>query len=92
MRGVRRAAVESAQAHPWHVHCLILAKETPIAAVNPSIMTAFVPDLSPYWLPAPTVATNTADVALRDDDPVAATLLRELEALVERVNAARCIF
>ncbi len=55
-------------------------------------MNAFAPDLSQYWLPAPAAASNTADVALRENDAVAAALLRELEVLVERVNAARSIF
>ncbi len=55
-------------------------------------MTAFAPDLSQYWLPASATNGNTADVASRDDDPVAPALVRELEALVERVNAARSIF
>ena len=55
-------------------------------------MNALAPDLSPYWLPASATAASTADVAVRDDDAVAAALLDELAALVERVNAARSVY
>ena len=78
-------------AHSWHGHCFDIAKEVNVVVDIPNIMNAFAPDLSQYWLPASATA-NAADVASRDEDPVAAALTRELEALVDRVNAARCIF
>lgn len=92
MRRARCAGAASAQDHSWHVHCFIEVKETSTAADIKRTMTALAPDLSQYWLPASVAGAITADVARRDADPVAAALVRELEALVERVNAARCIF
>ena len=92
MSEAARASIAPASAHAWHVRCFESTEEALTAADNPTDMNAFAPDLSQYWLPASAAAANTADVAVRDDDAVAAALLRELEVLVERVNAARSIF
>jgi len=56
-------------------------------------MSAFAPDLSHYWIPEERGSPVVAVVApVRDDEVAASALLQQLEALVDRVNAARSIF
>jgi len=55
-------------------------------------MDALAPDFSRYWLPAKAGDHRAAAQPPRVDEATTPALLEELEALVERVNAARCIF
>lgn len=59
---------------------------------NGNAMPPLAPDLSQYWRIDRSTGAVTADTSPRDDDTVAPALARELEALVERVNAARSIY
>lgn len=55
-------------------------------------MSAFAPDLSHYWLPERGSPVVAVVAPVRDDEEAAPALLQQLEALVDRVNAARSIF
>jgi hypothetical protein len=76
----------------WHVDCLVLAKEPRSTTDNHSIMPTFAPDLSQYWLPPRVNVGDVAAAPASGDESAAPALLQQLEALVERVNAARSVF
>ena len=63
-----------------------------MAVDNGNNMPPLAPDLSQYWRVDRSADVVTADASPCDDDAVAPALARALEALVERVNAARSIY
>src|SRR6266545_1172808 len=56
-----------------------------------SIMEAFAPDFSHYWLTAQGNNWNGPTSPFADDEPVSPSQREALDALVERINAARSI-
>jgi hypothetical protein len=76
----------------WHADCLIETTGISMAVDNGNIMPPLAPDLSQYWHTDRSAGAVTADTSPRDDEVVAPALARELEALVERVNAARSVY
>jgi hypothetical protein len=76
----------------WHADCLVETEGISMAVDNGNTMPPLAPDLSQYWRIDRSAGAVTADTTPRDDDTVAPALARELEALVERVNAARSVY
>jgi hypothetical protein len=56
-----------------------------------SIMDAVAPDFSRYWLAGQAGDANASIAGARDDEPLSPSLQEALEALAERINAARSI-
>lgn len=54
-------------------------------------MEAFAPDFSQYWLDAPSSDSSTQPVRVADDEPLSASQKEALDALVDRINAARSV-
>ena len=56
-----------------------------------SIMEGVAPDFSRYWLAGQAADANASTAGARDDEPLSPSVQEALEALAERINAARSI-
>ncbi len=54
-------------------------------------MEAFAPDFSDLWLGQGPVGSTTPAKRVADDDPLPPAMKEALDALAERINAARSI-
>jgi hypothetical protein len=62
-----------------------------LCEVDISIMESGAPDFSRYWLAGQAADASASSAGARDDEPLSPSLQEALEALAERINAARSI-
>jgi hypothetical protein len=62
------------------------------AADTPNIMDKFSPEFAQHWFAGRSSAFDTAAVERRGDETLSPSQQEALEALADRVSAARCVF
>jgi hypothetical protein len=72
----------------WHVACFVSCEHY---ATETTIMTSFSPELSLHWLRGHAEDASDDKPALEQRDVPSRSQQEALDALAERVNAARCI-